>query len=118
VELQWISARPVAVCGCRAGVHQFLVESAVGGRDAWRRAIDIVVALEPRWIVAGHKNKDRDDDATRSIAETQGYLDDVDELLQQLTTPGDFFNAMLERHPDRLNARTLWGSALALYAGR
>jgi hypothetical protein len=61
-----------------------------------------------RWIVAGHKNKDLDDDATRTIAETRDYLDAVDELLPKHTTVLAFFIAMLERFPDRLNPTALW----------
>jgi hypothetical protein len=45
------------------GVHQYLVESRDGGRDAWRRAIDAVEALGAGRIVAGHKNREHDDDA-------------------------------------------------------
>jgi glyoxylase-like metal-dependent hydrolase (beta-lactamase superfamily II) len=60
------------------GVHLYLAESADGGRDKWRSAIDIVESLDPRWIVAGHKNKDLDEHsralfrrhATTSIALT------------------------------------------------
>jgi hypothetical protein len=101
------------------GVHQYLGESANGGRDAWRKAIDIVKALRPRWIVAGHKNKDLDDDAARVIAETRQYLDDVDELLAKNSTARDFFNAMLRRHPNRqMGATTLWAGTNGLYAPR
>jgi glyoxylase-like metal-dependent hydrolase (beta-lactamase superfamily II) len=98
------------------GVHQFLVESGNGGRDAWRSAISVVEALAPRQIVAGHKIAGRDDDAARVIAESRRYLNDVDELLPRHPTPEDFFSAMLERHPGHLNASSLWGSAQALYA--
>jgi glyoxylase-like metal-dependent hydrolase (beta-lactamase superfamily II) len=38
------------------GVHQYLVESLDGGRDAWRRSIDVVDALGVGRIVAGHKH--------------------------------------------------------------
>jgi glyoxylase-like metal-dependent hydrolase (beta-lactamase superfamily II) len=101
------------------GVHQYLGESANGGRDAWRRAIDTVKALRPRWVVAGHKNKDLDDDAARVIAETRQYLDDVDDLLPRSSTARDFFNAMLQRYPNRrLGATTLWAGTSALYALR
>ena len=96
------------------GVHQYLAESADGGRDAWRRAIDTVEALNPRWIVAGHKNKALDDDATRTIAETRRYLDDVDAVLPKAETALDFFHLMLDLHPDRLNPGALWGGAKAL----
>ncbi|MEV8091658.1 MBL fold metallo-hydrolase [Streptomyces nigra] len=98
------------------GVHQYLAESKNGGRDAWRKAIDTVEGLRPRWIVTGHKNKALDDDATRALAETRLYLDTVDELLDRNDDALSFFNAMLERFPDRLNPGALWGGAVALYA--
>jgi len=101
------------------GVHQYLGESANGGRDAWRKATDTVKALQPRWVVAGHKNKDLDDDAARVIAETRQYLNDADELLQKNSTARDFFNAMLQRYPNRrLGATTLWAGTSTLYAVR
>lgn len=98
------------------GVHQFLREAGNGGFDAWRRAVDTVEALAPRWIVAGHKNKELDDNATRTIAETRHYLDTTEDLLGKHDTSLDFFNACLERYPERLNAGALWGGAVALYS--
>lgn len=98
------------------GVHPFLVESADGGKDAWRRAIDIVEGLRPRHLVAGHSRPGLDHDAVRPMAETRRYLDDVDELLLQHSSAVGFFTAMRERHPDRLGVSTLWGGAMALYA--
>ncbi|MDX2648173.1 MBL fold metallo-hydrolase [Streptomyces sp. PA03-1a] len=89
------------------GVHQFLVEAGHRGLDAWRQAIAIVEDLRPRWIVAGHKNKQLDDDATRTINETREYLDTVDELLLQHGSARDFFDAELERFPERLNPGAL-----------
>jgi glyoxylase-like metal-dependent hydrolase (beta-lactamase superfamily II) len=97
------------------GVHLYLAESADGGRDKWRSAIDIVENLEPRWIVAGHKNKDLDDSAARTISQTRDYLVSADELLSQHTTALGFFNAMVERFPDRLNPGALWLGTAALY---
>jgi glyoxylase-like metal-dependent hydrolase (beta-lactamase superfamily II) len=97
------------------GVHLYLAESADGGRDKWRSAIGIVESLNPRWIVAGHKNKDLDDTGTRAISETREYLNSADELLSQHTTALGFFNAMVERFPDRLNPGALWLGAAALY---
>jgi glyoxylase-like metal-dependent hydrolase (beta-lactamase superfamily II) len=99
------------------GVHQFLGESAGGGRDGWRAAIDTVENLGPRWIVASHKNKDLDDDAARAITQTRQYLDDADELLKENSTALGFFNAMLARYPERrLGAAVLWVGTKSLYA--
>jgi glyoxylase-like metal-dependent hydrolase (beta-lactamase superfamily II) len=100
------------------GVHQYLVESRDGGRDAWRRAIDVVEALGAGRIVAGHKNREHDDEAGRQILQTRRYLADVDELLESEPTPERFYHAMIRRHPDHLNRSSLWGSSQALYAGR
>ena len=97
------------------GVHLYLSESADGGRDKWRSAIDIVEDLAPRWIVAGHKNKDLDDNAARTISQTLDYLNSADELLSQHTTALGFFNAMVQLFPDRLNPGALWLGAAALY---
>jgi hypothetical protein len=70
-------------------------------------------------VVASHKDKDRDDDAARVIAETRQYLDDADELLAKYDTPQAFFFAMLKRWPDRhLGATTLWAGTNAIYASR
>ena len=101
------------------GVHQYLGESANGGRDAWRKAIDGVNALRPRWVVAGHKNRELDDAAARVIAETRQYLNDADDLLEKNSTARDFFAAMLQRYPSRrLGATTLWAGTSTLYALR
>jgi glyoxylase-like metal-dependent hydrolase (beta-lactamase superfamily II) len=99
------------------GVHQFLGESAGGGRDAWRAAIDTVEELGAHWVVASHKNKDLDDAAARAIVQTHQYLDDADKLLKENSTALDFFNAMIARYPERhLGAAVLWVGTKSLYA--
>jgi glyoxylase-like metal-dependent hydrolase (beta-lactamase superfamily II) len=101
------------------GAHLYLGESVVvGGLDPWREAIDKVDALKPEHIVCGHQNKQLDDDAQRTIAETRQYLDDADELLQTNNTAVDFFNAMVERYPNYIARTVLWAGASALYGVR
>jgi glyoxylase-like metal-dependent hydrolase (beta-lactamase superfamily II) len=101
------------------GVHMYLAQGAiVGGFGPWRDAIDKVEALKPRHIVAGHQNKQLDDDADRTIAETRQYLDDADELLRTENTAVDFFNAKIERYPNHLGRTVLWAGASALYGVR
>jgi glyoxylase-like metal-dependent hydrolase (beta-lactamase superfamily II) len=101
------------------GAHLYLGESVtVGGLDPWREAIDKVAALKARHIVAGHQNKQLDDDAGRTISETRQYLDDADELLQTENTAVDFFNAKIERYPNHLARTVLWAGASAIYGVR
>ena len=97
----------------------YLAQSVVvGGFGPWRDAIDKVRALQPRHIVAGHQNKQLDDDAKRTITETREYLDDADQLLETQTTALDFFNAKIERYPNHLARTVLWAGASALYGVR
>jgi glyoxylase-like metal-dependent hydrolase (beta-lactamase superfamily II) len=101
------------------GAHMYLAESVmVGGLGPWRRAIDKVEALNPRHIVAGHQNKQLNDDAARTIAETRQYLDDAEKLLQTEKTAVDFFNAKIQRYPHHLARTVLWATASALYGVR
>src|SRR5262245_48846420 len=94
------------------GAHQYLAESVVvGGFGPWRAAIDKVEALRPQHVVAGHQNKQLDDDAQRTIAETRQYLDDADELLRTENTAVDFFKAKIQRYPSHLARTVLWASA-------
>jgi len=101
------------------GVHMYLAQSvAVGGFGPWRDAIDKVEALEPRHIVAGHQNKQLDDDAKRTIEQTRQYLDDAEELLRTEDSALGYFNAKIERYPDWLGRLILWVTARALYGVR
>jgi glyoxylase-like metal-dependent hydrolase (beta-lactamase superfamily II) len=95
------------------GVHQYLLESGNGGLKAWLEAIDQVAALQPRAVVAGHKNKDLPDDPA-ILAQTRQYLLDAQRLLDAKPSPREFFDQMLELYPDRLNLGPLWYGALGL----
>ena len=101
------------------GVHMYLAQSVLaGGFGPWRDAIDTVQALGPRHIVAGHQNKQLDDDAGRTIAETRQYLDDADELLRTENTAVAFFDAKIERYPGHLGRTILWVGTRVVYGVR
>jgi glyoxylase-like metal-dependent hydrolase (beta-lactamase superfamily II) len=89
------------------GVHQYLAESANGGIQKWIKALDTIAALRPSRVVASHKNPALDDDP-KAIDETRGYLEDAERLSQTSHSALDFYNAMLERYPARLNPTALW----------
>ena len=101
------------------GAHIYLGEGVVvGGFMPWRAAIDKIEALKPGHIIAGHQNRQLDDDAERTIAETRRYLDDADQLLRTEATAVGFFNAKIERYPNHLARTVLWAGASALYGVR
>ena len=95
------------------GVHQYLLESAHGGIKAWLHALNTVAALDPRAVVAGHKNKDLPDDPA-IINQTRDYLLDAQRLLAGKPSPREFFDHMVRLYPDRLNVGPVWYSAVVL----
>jgi glyoxylase-like metal-dependent hydrolase (beta-lactamase superfamily II) len=95
------------------GVHQYLLESAGGGIEAWLKAIDEVAALSPRAVVAGHKNKDLPDDPA-ILDQTRDYLLDARRLLADKPSPREFYDRMITLYPDRPNVGPVWYGALGL----
>ena len=95
------------------GVHQYLLESADGGIESWLAAIDKVAALQPRAVVAGHKNKDLPDDPT-ILGQTRDYLLNAQRLLAENPSPREYFDQIIALYPDRLNVGPVWYSAVAL----
>jgi glyoxylase-like metal-dependent hydrolase (beta-lactamase superfamily II) len=95
------------------GVHQYLLESAHGGVEAWLAALDKVAALQPRAVVAGHKNKDLPDDPA-ILNETRDYLLNARRLLAEKLTPRQYFDEMIALYPERLNVGPVWYTAVAL----
>jgi glyoxylase-like metal-dependent hydrolase (beta-lactamase superfamily II) len=100
------------------GVHMYLGQSATAGFGPWRDAIARVEALGPRHTVCGHKNKELDDDAKRTIDQSRQYLDDAEELLRTEDTAVGYFKAKIDRYPDHLGRLILWVTARALYGVR
>jgi len=52
------------------------------------------------------------------FSDGQQYLDVAEELLSTEKTAVDFFNAMVERYPDRLGRTVLWATAQAVFGIR
>jgi glyoxylase-like metal-dependent hydrolase (beta-lactamase superfamily II) len=94
-------------------VHQYLAETTDGGMQGWHDALDVVESLHPVNVVAGHKDRTRDD-APANIAETRTYLDDAARLLAAQPTRAEFFDRMLRQYPQRVNPYTVWLSASRL----
>jgi hypothetical protein len=71
-------------------VHQYLAESGPQGRQDWLAALDIIEALDPRAVVAGHKRYGNDDNP-RIIGETRQYIRDFDRLDKETTTAEELY---------------------------
>jgi len=97
------------------GIHPYLAETDTQSRLEWIAALNRLEALKPRFVVAGHKKPDNDDDP-RNIAATRQYLLDFNRLDRATTSPRELYEAMLALHPDRANPGSLWSGANAAKA--
>ncbi|HZZ93144.1 MAG TPA: MBL fold metallo-hydrolase [Usitatibacter sp.] len=94
------------------GIHPFLIESKRQTRLEWLRALDRIEALNPRFVVAGHKVPEHDDNP-RCIAETRRYIKDFIRVNDETSTPRDLYERMLALYPALVNPGSLWSSAQA-----
>lgn len=100
------------------GAHLYLSETSLAGLDTWRQALTRVESLGARHIVAGHQDPRLDDDAGRTIAETREYLDVAEELFRTAKSALEYYNAMVDRYPERLGRSVLWATAQAVFGMR
>jgi len=94
------------------GIHPYLAETDTQSRLEWIAALDRLEALKPRFVVAGHKKPENDDDPG-NIAKTRQYLLDFNRLDQATSSPRELYEAMLALYPDRANPGSLWSGANA-----
>lgn len=92
--------------------HLYLSESSPQTRLEWLAALDMIEALQPRAVIAGHKKPEKPD-SPRIIEETRRYIRDFDRLAKEARTARELYDRMIELYPDRANPGALWGSAHA-----
>ncbi|MDR6574802.1 glyoxylase-like metal-dependent hydrolase (beta-lactamase superfamily II) [Curtobacterium sp. 320] len=97
-------------------VHPWLVGTDADSRRSWARALDLVEALRPAWVIASHRHPASRSDAARpQVAALRRYLGDVETVLADHGDAGGFVREMLRRWPRFGNRSTLEASAVALY---
>ena len=67
------------------GIHLWLGESLAPNYQAWLDSMDLMIALEPEIVVAGHKIPSLEDDPS-SLAFTRQYLVDFSRLAKQVNS--------------------------------
>jgi len=97
------------------GVHMMTAETGEPERAQWIANLDEVAALEPTFVVAGHKKVENNNDP-KIIGESQQYLRDFSRIAAEETTTAGIVARMAERYPDWENLRTLWHSARSAIA--
>jgi glyoxylase-like metal-dependent hydrolase (beta-lactamase superfamily II) len=98
-------------------VRQYVAEAGAGGLEAWHHAlaaVAAVAALQPRWLVSGHKDATRRDLAS-DVGETRRYLDAAGAAIASSSDRAGFYANLKGRYPQRVNPYTIWLSALRLF---
>jgi len=94
-------------------IHPMLGLSGPDEWDAWLRTVDLVEALAPKMIVAGHRRPDGDDHAVETmIAQTRSYICDFAAEYAKADSPEGLVSAMVEKYPHHGNLWTLQFSAI------
>ena len=97
------------------GVHMMTAETGEPEQAQWIANLDAVAALEPAFVVAGHKKTENSNDP-KIITESQQYLRDFSRIAAEETTTAGIVARMTELYPDWENLRTLWHSARSAIA--
>jgi glyoxylase-like metal-dependent hydrolase (beta-lactamase superfamily II) len=98
-------------------VHMMMYEADEAKREDWIASIDVVAALNPKIVVAGHKSVGAPD-LPENLAASQQYLRDFTAVAKKGGTVEDLVHGMLELHGERDQPHTLWISARAEVARR
>lgn len=76
---------------------------------------EAVLTLNPRIVVAGHKDPStRDDDPQSILDATRKYILDFDKAVTECATPQDLIEKMMQLHGERGNPQSLWDSAFGV----
>jgi glyoxylase-like metal-dependent hydrolase (beta-lactamase superfamily II) len=109
-----------AVCAGDAvynNIHMWLWNSTPASRATWLSTIDAVAALQPRTIIAGHKDPDApDDDAARQLAQSRRYIEDFDRAVQSSRSASQLIDTMMSNYGRYGNPYTLFAAAHSQFA--
>jgi glyoxylase-like metal-dependent hydrolase (beta-lactamase superfamily II) len=114
----WVPDLKLAVCGdvVYGQVHQMLFEANTKAkRQEWIRAVEKVEALDPSYVVPGHRQAE-EIDGVWHLAATKKYIEDFGHVLE--SDPKDekeVFKAMVKLYPDRYNPNALKLSAAGVF---
>lgn len=111
----WVPDLALVVAGDAVynGVHQYLIEASEDGFSSWLAALDTIEDLNPKHVVAGHKAPGAADDPA-AIEETRQYLQEAKRLLSTVSTPEEYYEAIIRLYPHRINPGPAWYGAVGL----
>ena len=90
--------------------HMYLGETTTASRQEWIATLTRLKELDPRYVVAGHRQPGGTD-TPGNIDDSIQYLIDFDDAAAHTSTPIELYQAVLGKYPRRANPGSLWGAA-------
>lgn len=111
----WVPDMKLLVAGDATynGIHAYMQETTLHARQNWIKDNEYFKTLQPRFVVAGHKNPDNSDDPV-ILDRTIKYIGDFNRLADTAATAEDLYRQMLALYPQYINTGSLWSSAHAV----
>ncbi len=114
----WVPDLRLAVCGdvVYGQVHQMLFEANTRAkREEWIRAVEKIEALDPVYVVPGHRQAE-EIDGVWHLAATKKYIQDFGKCLEaRPKSPQELAGMMLKLYPDRYNPNALMLGAFGAF---
>jgi glyoxylase-like metal-dependent hydrolase (beta-lactamase superfamily II) len=95
--------------------HLWLAGSTSNTRASWRTSLEIIKALQPKIVVAGHGPREPED-STAAVVFTGGYLRDFETLLSSSAGEDQFVSAMQRKYPNLGQPRFVKIAAHSIFA--
>jgi glyoxylase-like metal-dependent hydrolase (beta-lactamase superfamily II) len=113
----WVPSIQLAVTGgtIYINTHPYLGESGVATkRKEWVKALDIIAALQPKYIVGGHSDPSRLF-GIEAIEDTKIYFENFEKVSVEMKTAEELYARMMEIYSNRINPGSLWVGAISIY---
>ena len=116
----WIPSLRAVIAGDIVfnGVYAYLGDSSPESRHAWHDSLQLITALQPRVVIAGHKKNAGDSDSPQVVAAMEKYPDDFESAKKAASNADQLVVAMKENYPDFAGEGSLVFSAKAAFPDR
>jgi len=114
----WVPSLDAVIAGdvVFSGVHPWLANSNAESRSAWHHSLQLISALHPRIVVAGHKGNPGLPDSPEAIAFMHDYLNDFESARRAATNAAELVAAMSRKYPGLMQTKFLTYAARAAFA--
>jgi glyoxylase-like metal-dependent hydrolase (beta-lactamase superfamily II) len=113
----WIPSLRAVVAGDVVfnGVHPWLADSNTESRRAWHDSLQLIAALHPSVLVAGHKNNPGIADSPEAIVSMEKYLNDFESARKAASNAEQLVAAMKGKYPELAQEQFLVYAAKAAF---